>query len=56
MTLNKSESCLLSGVVVCLCVRTPFPLFVWCVCFSKKKKKKKKERVNHLQYNNIDQK
>ena len=33
---------LLSGVVVCLCVRTPFPLpcVCVCVCFSKKKKKK----------------
>ena len=25
---------LLSGVVVCLCVRTPFPLPCVCVCFS----------------------
>ena len=30
---------LLSGVVVCLCVRTPFHLPCVCVCFSKKKKK-----------------
>ena len=44
MTLNKSESWLLSGVAVCFCVRTPFPLFVCCVfVFPKKKKKKKKE-------------
>ena len=50
MTLNKSESWLLSGIVVYLCVRTPFPLLV-CVFVSQKKKK-----VNHLQYNNIDQK
>ena len=52
MTLNKSESWLLSGIVVYFCVRTPFPLLV-CVCLFLKKKKKK---VKHLQYNNIDQK
>ena len=39
MTLNKSESWLLSGVIVCLCVRTFFPLLV-CVFVTQKKKKK----------------
>ena len=33
---------LLSRVVVCLCVRTHFPLFCVCVCFYKNKKNKKK--------------
>ena len=31
---------LLSGVVVCLCVRTPFPLPCVCVCLFLKKNKK----------------
>ena len=31
---------LLSGVVVCLCVRTPFPLRCVCVCLFLKKNKK----------------
>ena len=33
---------LLSGVVVCLCLKTFFPLFCMCVCLFLKKKKKKK--------------
>ena len=35
---------LLSGVVVCLCVRTPFPLPCVCVFVSQKKKIKKKNK------------
>ena len=39
----------LSGVVVCLCVRTSFPLPFVCVCvlFLKKRRKKKKKRIGY---------
>ena len=35
---KKKKKKILSEVVVCICVRTPFPLFCVRVCFSKKKK------------------
>ena len=38
-TLPKKLPWLLSGVVVCLCVRTSFPLSSVCVFVSPKKKK-----------------
>ena len=37
-------------IVVCLCIRTHFPLHCVCVCFSKKKKKK---FVKNFAYNTI---
>ena len=40
----------LSGIVVCFCVKTPFPLSCVCVCFSKKKKKRKKRRYSLAKY------
>ena len=38
---------LLSGVVVCFCLKTFFPLFCMCVCLFLQKKKKKKNTHNN---------
>ena len=43
----------LSGVVVCLCVRTSFPLPCVCVFVSPHKKKKKKKMYNIFYSNTL---